>query len=132
MKKELWEPIKIDHPDYWQDRIRIMPDGYANVIARLFREVTEISGGRQLIQLDLWHYAGGGIVAGMRPRTDTDEITDEQKAKLFDLLKAWSARGDQICQVCGRSPVSIIKYMDERPQEILCAEHMSERRSADG
>lgn len=131
MKKELWQPIKDAHSDYWSDKIRTMPDGYANAITELFRLVTEISEGRQLITIDLWHYPGGGIVAGMRPRHDVDDVTDEQKASLFDLLKAWSLEGDRICQVCGRSPVSILKFMDSRPQEILCDAHFEVRRSSD-
>lgn len=131
MKDDLWKPIKAAHPDYWSDRIRLMPDGYATAINHLFRDVEAISDGRLLITVDLHHYAGGGIVAGMRPRTDDDEITDEQKAKLFDLMKAWSRAVDRICQVCGRPSVGILKYMDSRPQEILCAEHLEERRSAD-
>jgi hypothetical protein len=131
MRKQLWTQLKDAHPDYWQDKIRIMPDGYSNAIAELFSRVEAISEGRQLITIDLLHYPGGGIAASMRPRTDTDEITDQQKAQLFDLLKSWSARGDRICQVCGRPSVGILKYLDSRPQEILCSEHMQERRSAD-
>ncbi|MBX9455470.1 MAG: hypothetical protein KL863_05275 [Rhizobium sp.] len=131
MKEEFWAQIKADHPDYWSDKIRVMPDGYSNTIAHLFREVEQISAGRQLITIDLHHYVGGGIAASMRPRTDVDEITDEQKAMLFVLMKSWSANGDRICQMCGRPSAGILKHMDELAQEILCSEHMAERRSSD-
>ena len=131
MRDDLWKPIKTAHPNYWSDKIRLMPDGYSSAIVGLFRDVEQISGGLQLVEIDLLAYPGGGIAASMRPRTDGDDVTDAQKAQLFDLLKSWSKAVGQICQVCGRSPVSILKYMDSRDQEILCEQHMRERRSSD-
>ena len=132
MKHDLWKAIKDTYPDYWSHRIRLLPDGYGTAIDQLFRDVEQISGGRQLIEIEFRHYAAGGVVPLMTPRTDTDEITDRQKAQLFDLLRSWSKASATICQVCGQPAAGVLKFTDRAEQEILCAEHLEERRSSDG
>lgn len=85
---ETWSKVQIRHPDYFKPTLNSIPGIYADDVDDLFAEVTRISGGRKLIEIDVLHN-GLNIAASMRPVVDVDEITDEQKAQLFDLVKSF-------------------------------------------
>jgi hypothetical protein len=89
---ETWAKLRSRYPEYFKPELTGIPESYADDVSALFQEVTRISGGRQLIEIDIiWN--GIEISASMRPVDVDDEITYEQKASLFVLMKTFG-RGD--------------------------------------
>lgn len=89
---ETWSKVQSRFPDYFKPALNSIPGIYADDVERLFAEVTRISGGQTLIEIDIL-FDGTDISASMRPVVSTDEITDDQKASLFILMKAFG-KGD--------------------------------------
>lgn len=121
-----------DFPHLIGDWIRFLPQGWYDLIDRLFAEIEAIeprdpSAFCGSLSLSIKWYPGSAE-ASITPHSMVDSWSPEQCQALIIALRRFNVDTAKTCQVCGHPAVGILKYQDHRHQEVLCQAHMDERR----
>jgi len=121
-----------DFPHLLGDWIRFLPVGWYDLIDRLFVEIEAIeprdpASFAGSVTLSIKWYPGSAE-ASIMPHSMVDNWSPEQCQALIRALRGFAMNTEKTCQVCGKPAVGILKYQDHRPQEVLCQEHMDERK----
>lgn len=121
-----------DFPHLIGEWIRFLPSGWYDLIDRLFVEIEAIeprdpASFAGSVSLSIKWYPGSAE-ASITPHSMVDNWSPEQCQMLIRALRQFAMDTEKTCQVCGKPAVGILKYQDHRSQEVLCEEHMDERK----
>lgn len=121
-----------EFPHLVGDWIRFLPVGWYDLIDRLFCEIEAIeprvpASFAGSVSLSIRWYPGSAK-ASITPHSMTDSWSAEQCQALIRALRQFAMDTEKTCQVCGKPAVGVLKYQDRRSQEVLCQEHMDERK----
>ena len=124
-----------DFPHLVGDWVRFLPVGWYDLIDRLFAEIETIeprdpASFAGSVSLSVKWYPGSAE-ASITPHSMVDGWSAEQCQALIRALRRFAMDTRQTCQVCGNTAVGILKFQAHQHQEVLCQEHMDERRSAE-